>query len=76
MQITTINFKILINSFVSLRILDKSGNTIATLLNEVKQAGNYNVNFDAAKYHLIPGIYFCELKAGNNFESKQLIFIK
>ena len=37
------------DGFVTLKVFDPLGNEIATLVNEVKHAGNYAVKFDASK---------------------------
>ena len=47
---------------------DVLGNEIATLLNEEKLAGNYEVEFDSHSgtvRNLLSGIYFYKLQAGN-----------
>ena len=60
--------------FVSLKVYDMLGNEVATLVDEYKSAGNYEVNFDASK--LSSGIYYYQLKAGNFIETKKMIFLK
>jgi hypothetical protein len=50
------------------------GQEVATLVNEVKSAGGYEVEFDAS---LLPsGIYFYQLCAGEFIQSKKMSFIK
>jgi hypothetical protein len=44
------------------------------LVNEEHQAGNYEVDFNAAG--LSSGIYFCKLQAGNFVEIKKMILMK
>jgi hypothetical protein len=77
---TTIKYSIPVgansNSPVQLKIYDILGNEIATLVNETKQSGNYEVKFDAGKYGLSSGIYFYQLKAGNFVQTKKLILLK
>ena len=58
-----------------------SGNVVATLVNERKPAGNYEVVFDAGnlpagRQGLTSGIYFYTLRSGNFVESKKMILIK
>ncbi len=48
---------------VTLKVYDLLGREIATLVNEEKPAGEYEVEFNAA--NLPSGIYFYQLKAGN-----------
>ncbi len=79
---TTINYQIPSEKFVRLKVYDVLGNEVATLVNEEKHAGNYEVKFDASK--LASGIYFYQLRAsdpstgsGQGFvETKKMILIK
>ncbi len=54
------------------------GREIVTLVNEEKPAGEYKVEFDASKYNLSSGVYFCELKiyggntSANGVESQRI----
>jgi hypothetical protein len=61
-------------SRVILKVFGILGNEIATLVNEEKPAGNYEVNFDASK--LSSGVYFYKLQAGNFIETKKMILIR
>ena len=61
-------------SRVILKIYDFLGNEIATLVNEKKQAGNYEVSFDAK--NLSSGIYFYKLQAGSFVETKKMILLR
>ncbi len=49
------------DGFVTLRVYDILGREITTLVNEYKQAGSYNVEFNAAE--LSSGIYFYKITA-------------
>ena len=59
---------------VSLKVYDVLGNEVATLVNEEKPAGNYEVQFDASG--LASEIYFYKLRAGSFVETKKMILIK
>jgi hypothetical protein len=59
---------------VSLIVFNSLGGKVTTLVNEFKNAGSYNINFDASE--LPSGIYFYTLKAGNYLATKKMIFIK
>ena len=72
--VTTIKYQIPEQSFVTLKVYDVLGNEIATLLNEEKPIGNYEVEFDASS--LSSGIYFYKLQAGSFVETKKMILIK
>ena len=61
---------------VLLKVYDVLGKEIATLVNEEKAPGEYQVQFDAEKYKLASGIYFCRLTAGNKSMSTKMILIK
>ncbi|MFB3056241.1 MAG: T9SS type A sorting domain-containing protein [Ignavibacteriaceae bacterium] len=50
------------------------GNEIATIVNEEKPAGSYEVNFDAME--LTSGIYFYQLKAGTFVQTKKMVIIR
>jgi len=61
-------------SLVTLKVFDVLGNEIATLVNEEKQIGEYEVEF--IKNELTSGIYFYQLKAGKFIETKKMVLIK
>ena len=57
-----------------LKVFDILGNEVATLLNDYKPVGTYEVNFDAS--HLSSGVYFYQLKAGNFTQTRKMILLK
>jgi hypothetical protein len=59
---------------VSLRVYDIVGREVATLVNEIKEAGSYEVQFDASKF--ASGVYFYRLKTGNYTAVKKLVLMK
>ena len=71
---TTINYQIPQSGFVSLKIYDILGKEIATLVNEEKSTGSYEVKFDGSK--LPTGIYFCTIKVGNFIQTKKMMLLK
>ena len=71
---TNIGFRISEGGFVTLKIYDVLGNEVATLVNENKPAGSYEVEFNGS--NLPSGVYFYQLKAGNNIETKKLMLLK
>lgn len=74
---TVIGYSLLENSNVSIKVFDLIGREIATLVNEYKKAGNYNVSFDAARHGgLSSGIYFYRINAGDFSETKMMMLIK
>lgn len=71
---TKIKYTILNAGNVSLIVYDALGKEIATLVNEEKPTGKYEVEFNAA--NLTSGIYFYQLKAGSFVETKKMILLK
>jgi predicted secreted protein len=64
---------------VTLRVFDVLGNEVATLVNEVKQPGTYEVEFNVAQVYrpeLSSGIYFYQLKAGEFTQTKKMLLLK
>jgi len=61
-------------SFVAIKVYDVLGNEIATLVNEEKPVGEYEVEFDGSK--LTSGIYFYRLQAGSFIETKKMVLMK
>ncbi|OGU73040.1 MAG: hypothetical protein A2V93_07205 [Ignavibacteria bacterium RBG_16_34_14] len=62
------------NLFVTLKVYDILGREVATLVNEEKSPGEYEVEFDASQ--LSSGIYFYKLEAGNYSETKKMVLLK
>ena len=61
--------------FVSLKVYDVIGNEVATLVNENKPAGSYEVEFNGSDF--ASGIYFYRLKVnGNQIDTKRMILLK
>ena len=71
---TTIAFEIPKSSFVNLKVYDVLGRKVATLVNEEKPAGGYDVNFNEA--NLSSGIYFYKIQAGSFVQTKKMILLK
>ena len=73
-SVTTINWQIAENSNVILKVLDINGRTVATLVDEQRSSGNYETPFNAAT--LPKGIYFYQLKAGENIRTRKMILLE
>lgn len=71
---TIISYQVPANSHITIKIFDAIGNEIATLVNEYKPAGSYEVKFNGSK--LSSGVYFYQMKAGNFSATKKLIIMK
>lgn len=71
---TKIKFQIAAPGMVTLDVVDILGRHVATLVNENKPAGEYEVNFNAGS--LPSGIYFYHLNAGQYSQTKKMILLK
>ena len=61
---TMISYSLAKQSLVKVRVFDALGREIATLLNNVRDAGNHNIEFDSNFFKgLSSGIYFYKLEA-------------
>jgi hypothetical protein len=75
---TKIKWQSLVGSHQTLKVYDILGNEIATLVDEFKSAGSYEVEFnpESSIKHPASGIYFYQLRAGAFIETKKMILIK
>ncbi len=71
---TIISFSIPNSEFTQLKIYDALGIEINSLVNEYKQSGNYDIEFNAE--NLPNGIYFYRLISGNYSDTKKMILLK
>lgn len=71
-----------VGSHQTLKIYDVLGNEVATLVDEYRPAGNYEVEFNAAQSAaadhstITSGVYFYRLVAENFVETKKMIYLK
>jgi photosystem II stability/assembly factor-like uncharacterized protein len=63
-----------VRNLVTLKVYDVLGNEIATLIDEYKPAGSYEVKFDASQFS--SGIYFYKLQLGSFIETKKMILLR
>ena len=63
-------------TITTLKVYDLLGREIATLVNEPKQSGEYEVEFDADKYNLSSGVYFYQLRSGSFISTKKFVLTK
>ena len=71
---TIINYQLPKSNHVTLRLYDAIGREVATLVDEYKQAGSYDVQFNAAR--LSSGVYFYRIEAGNYVDMKKMLLMK
>ncbi len=73
---TIIGYQLPVNSYVTLKIYDILGREVATLVNQMQNAGNYKVGFNSNQFHLSSGIYFYRIHADKFVQSKKMILLK
>jgi len=78
--VTTIKFSVpiipssLVPRPVSLKVFDVLGREVATLINEEKAPGSYEVKWDATKFS--SGVYFYRLSTGGFNETRKMILLR
>jgi hypothetical protein len=72
--ITTIRYQLPQDGMVTLKVYDILGSEVATLVNEQKTSGRYEVNFDASR--LASGVYIYKLTSGSYVSSKKMLLVK
>ncbi|MFZ5948673.1 MAG: T9SS type A sorting domain-containing protein [Stygiobacter sp.] len=71
---TNIKFSLPKEGFVTLRVYNSIGQEVATLVNDFKSAGSYQVDFNAS--NLSSGVYVYTLSVGNYKISKKMMLMK
>lgn len=71
---TMITYQLPMTDRVTLKIFDLLGKEMATLVDEVNEAGTYSVQWDVSG--VSSGIYYYTLRAGNNVQTKKLVLMK
>ena len=72
--VTRIQYVVGSQSYVKIFVYGMLGNKVATLVNEYKPAGRYDVEFKAEK--LSSGVYFYQLKVGSFVQTKEMVLIR
>lgn len=68
-----------VSSWQTLRIYDSLGKEIATLVNEYRDAGSYEIDFKVGQDYspdIASGIYFYRLEIGDYLSTKKMILLK
>jgi hypothetical protein len=76
---TVIRYQLPVSGDVNLKIFDLLGGEVATLVNEYKPAGKYEVTFNSNSgvvWNLPSGVYFYQLKSGDCVSTKKMILLK
>ena len=72
---TVINYYLKVMGRAQLIVFDVLGNEVATLVNETKPSGSYEIEFDGSDHP--SGIYFYRLEVdGNHIDTKRMILLK
>jgi uncharacterized protein (TIGR02145 family) len=71
---TTIRYQLPVNSMISIIVFNALGIKVATLINEMKPAGSYEVTLNGKG--LSSGVYYYQMKSGNFVMTKKLTLIK
>jgi hypothetical protein len=60
--------------FVELKIFDILGREVMTLVNDIKEAGNYQINF--ISQNLTSGLYIYKIQVGSYSAVKKMLYIR
>jgi V8-like Glu-specific endopeptidase len=71
---TTIRYQLPQDGMVTLKVYDILGSEVATLVNEQKAAGRYEINFDASRF--ASGAYIYKITSGSYVSSKKMLLVK
>jgi hypothetical protein len=72
--VTIISYDIPKRANVSLKIYNVIGQLVMQPINEVKEPGKYNLEFDAS--NLPSGVYYYEIKAGSFTDTRKMVLVK
>jgi len=75
---TKISWQSPVGSHQTLKVYDVLGNEVATLVDEFKPAGSYEVDFQSTvtSQQLASGIYIYKLSAGNYSDTKKMVLLR
>ncbi len=71
---TMIKYSVPTKEFVTLKIYDVLGNEVADLVKENKEAGSYEVSFNASNYP--SGLYIYSITAGSFNQVRKMMLVK
>ncbi|HCY76549.1 MAG TPA: hypothetical protein DHV28_11565 [Ignavibacteriales bacterium] len=71
---TKISWQSPVGSWQTLKIFDVLGNEVVALVNEYREAGKYETEFNAEK--LPSGVYYYQLRAGDYVQTKKMLLLK
>jgi len=72
---TVISYQLAVSSFASLKIYDALGKEITTIVNQLQDAGYYEIDFNGSSF--ASGVYFYKLVVdGNIIDTKRMVLLK
>ena len=71
---TSIAYQMSKEEFVSIKVYDLVGREVATLVNEVKPAGSYSIQWNAAG--MCSGVYFYKMQANSFSAMRKMLLLK
>ncbi len=71
---SNIKYSIAERKHILIKVYDILGNEVATLVDEEKPAGTYEIVFNASQ--LSSGVYFYQLKSGELFQTKKMLLLR
>ena len=71
---TTISYSLPASDRVEIKVYDVRGREVATLVDDIREAGKHNVQFDAA--HISSGVYFYRIQTSKFSEAKKMTLLK
>ena len=71
---TTLEYRVSTPGYVTLKIFDILGRSVATLVEENRAAGVYRARWNAGT--ATSGVYFCELRSGSFVEVKPMVLVR
>jgi hypothetical protein len=73
---TVIKYSVPYKTHITLQVYNLQGKLISTLVNEVKQPGEYAVQFGSASGKLSSGVYFYKLQSENSVQTRKMLLVK
>ncbi len=73
---TTINFSLPETGKVTIRVFDITGRLVKTLIDEVRNAGEYSVEFVSGVGNISSGVYFYQMEAGKTRLTRKMVVLK
>ena len=71
---TKISYTIPQATFVKIKLFNSLGEEISQLINEEKEPGRYEIDFNASG--LSSGVYFCVIESGDLVETKKMLLLR